>query len=565
MSSLKMISRASLCASALGAALLSIAAPAWAQDGPESRAPVGIEVQSLEALDPMEVGLPGAALSMTMWDGSNAASARAALASLPDAATGSYPAQALSELARSVLVSGGYPPSGARGDTALAVLRADRLVAASGVYDGFDLLERTPNLNRIPELARWHAELALAAMEFDRACYTANALLDGRDAPYWLRVRAVCLALEGQSSAAELTAELAGGVEADPLFDRLLFAFTLEQGLEGEPVEVRTGLDLALVNMLTTSDPSMVQAGEATPRWLAEHMSYRRLPNFLNSSDPAGDLQRAAELTGADREFALISVLSQGMDRELAARAMSELFNDAADAGDLASALRLYGSEVSSLPQTAVTLEDGVRFALAAMAYGDLATARSWRDALIDGPRQPIANTPASPTVEDDDANKLAQPMPAEPLGQPVMDEAWTPPSPAELVALDFALLLASGELNRPGAEAVYAALFDRFGGDVLPDLLALQRLGAPVPADLRLALLEREPALVPPTLLAMDEARVAGAQTEAMLFAISALQGADALNAAEIFPRVASFLAESSRDGAMLEVLLERHLVRAF
>lgn len=561
MSSLKMISRAKRMKRLLAGVFAATALQAGAL------AQSGIEVQSLDALDPMEVGLPGAAFSMNLWDGSNAQSAAAALGRLPDAGSGSYASQSLSELARAVLVSGGYPPAGGRGDADLALVRTDRLVAAGGVYDAFDLLERTPNLNAVPVLARWHADLALTVMEFDRACFMANALLDGRDEPYWLRVRAFCLALEGQSSAAELTAELASGIEADPQFDRMLFAYTLDQGLEGDPVEVRTGLDFALVRTLTNGDPAMTIAGEATPRWLADYLDYRRLPNFLNSTDPAGDLQRAGELTGADREFALISVLSQGMDREIAAQALSELLNDAAEAGDLITAMRLYGGEVATLPQTENTLEDGVRFALAAMLAGDLRTARAWRNGLIDGPRRAIDPFEVN-TVSEADKVEEASPTTAagaEPLAQPVMDTPWQPPAPADMAALDYALILASGDLTRPGAEAVYGAIEERFGAAMLPDLMALQRLGAPVPQGLRGALLDREPGLVPVEILAMEEAQVAGAQTEAVLLAAAALTRADDLNAVDIYPRVATLLGESDLGGAMLELLLERHVMRAF
>lgn len=546
-----MISRARQGLAALAA--LGLAAPALAQSG--------IEVQSLDALDPLEVGLPGAALPMTLWDGSTADTAGAALASLPGASDGAYDSPALRELARAVLVSGGYPPAGARGTEALAVARTDRLLAASGVMDAFDLLERTPNLNTTTQLSRQHAELAFAAGEFDRACYTTNALLEGRDTPYWLRARALCLAVDGQNAAAELTAELASGVAPDADFDRLLFALTLQQPLSGNPVRIETGLSYALSRLAPVEDAALVAPSGTAPAWLREFAAASPLPNFLYSSDPAADLERAATLDGVEREHLLISVLAQGEDRERAAAALSQLLDDAAAQDDLLAALQLYGAEVATLPQTAETLGDGVRFTLAAALAGDLRTARAWKNGLVDGPRAPVSVFEAALPAAGDDKPDAVPPL------EPVVSEqpAWVPPSAADLVALDYALLLASGRIDRNASVAVYAAIQERFGAAVTADLLALQRLGAEVPSGLRDGLAAREDAVVPAQLLAMEEAFLFGAEAEAILLAIAALQKADETNILDIYPRVATQLGEADLGEAMLGILLERHVERAF
>ena len=97
MSSWTIISRASLAAALLSGAALA--------QNP-------IEVERLDALDPLEVGLPGAALSNRLWDGTGAAMAQAVLTRLPGTDGDGYASEALAETARSVLVSGGRPPAG---------------------------------------------------------------------------------------------------------------------------------------------------------------------------------------------------------------------------------------------------------------------------------------------------------------------------------------------------------------------------------------------------------------------------------------------------------------------
>ena len=141
MSSWKTISRASLALALWGSA-------AFAQDG--------IEVERLDALDPMEVSLPQAGLDNRLWRGTGRDQAVAVLARLPGPDEGQYNSEVLAAAARSVLMSGGQPPAGGRGDADLARLRVERLLAAGGAGDAFDLLERTPGINRIPALSLIH-------------------------------------------------------------------------------------------------------------------------------------------------------------------------------------------------------------------------------------------------------------------------------------------------------------------------------------------------------------------------------------------------------------------------
>jgi hypothetical protein len=67
----------------------------------------------------------------------------------------------------------------------------------------------------------------------------------GRDTAYWLRVRAFCLAFDGNIPAGELTAELARSRSANDSFDALFDALTLDRGLPRNAAP-RSGLELAI-------------------------------------------------------------------------------------------------------------------------------------------------------------------------------------------------------------------------------------------------------------------------------------------------------------------------------
>ena len=514
-----------------------------------------IEVQSLDALDPLEVGLPDAAMGIGLWDGSDLDMAGRVLALLPAAAGPGYSSPAVAELARSVLSSGGYPPAGGRGDQALPVLRADRLLAAGGVFEAYDLLERTPNLNQNEPLSRLHAELAFATGNTRSACHTADALLRGREQAYWLRSRAFCLTLDGQDSAAELTAELARNTAEDDGFDTMLFAITLEGQPPAAMPVIDSGLKLAMAHRLG-GDAELTDLNVAgAPGWLQRFVNGRAAPAPVPASDPAPALAAALTLPGLERTAALEAVLVQGVDRQIAAAALSGLLDDAVSAHAFAAAGRAYGSEVHTLPITRDTLGDGYRFALAALLSGDVRTASRWRDALMDGP--PQAQPPA---MEFDESGKPLDPLADTPMQE--VPPAWVPPSPRRMVNLDLAIAIARDRLASDQTSALLAAHLESHGPAVLADMLAFNRLGAGEPSGLRAALLQRASASVGPEALAMEAAVRADARAEAAMLAISAL--ASAQPNAETLSRAVAVLNQLGLRRAALDLLLERLVARA-
>lgn len=542
MSSWKTISRASLLAALLGGTAL-------AQDP--------IEVERLDALDPLEVGLPGAAMSNRLWAGTDRAMAQAVLSRLPAAEGGGYTSETLAEIARSVLVSGGRPPAGGRGDAELAALRIDRLLAAAGADDTFDLLERTPGVNRTPALARWHAELAFATGNSERACRTADAMTQGREDAYWLRVRAYCLALDGRDGAAELTAELARSQEPDAGFEARLFAIMLDTPLDADAPAADNGLQWAMSRALHTPGEPAPAIDQTAPSWLRDVAHHGMERRSSSSEDPMAVFVAAGSMDGMERHHALEEVIAQGYDRELAGQALGLMLADTGGGARFVHVARHHGREIETVPITRVTLEHGYEIALAALLVGETGLAHEWRDALVNGPARPQPAPGLAPAGPDMDGKPSAVGEPA-PMSLPPQPE-WTPPSPRRMVALDMAIAIAGDDLRGGTYEAVQAAWFESHGPAVAADMLALTRLGAPTPEGLRPMLLAQEAAAAPAGLAAMDAAVRADARGEAALLAISVLADPAAAGNADATARAIAALDAAGLRRAALSVLLER------
>ncbi len=471
---------------ALAAVLLAGAPAALAQEG-ASRGP-GIEVRELGMVDPFQVGT-SQALSDQAWVSGDAATTRALLNALPAADSQGWQSGLASRLAARALLSAGPPPRGADNPFALAAIRADRALAAAGAREAFALLERTPRLSQSAALSRIHAEAAFALGETTAACRTADQLLQGRDQAYWLRARAVCSALGGNTAAAELTAELARSVEDAPAFDALLDAYTLNRDLPGD-ARPTTGIELALAHEVAPQ--ASLQVSEGAPLWLAEAAQSYGPPIDLPQL-PADALDVARGLEGTERNAALGALAGQDVDRGVAAEALALRLSEAAANDRFVEVARAYGNEVETLPITAETLAWGKGFVLAALLNGDLETARIWREALMDGPPRmrmddPFGGAAGGPGTGS--ASGAAGLVPPQNTGLPAYEPEWTRPPAETMVVLDYALAIAEDRLSGPGFEAILAARVETGTPSRLAEAAGLAALNVPVPASVRAALL---------------------------------------------------------------------------
>ena len=527
-----MISRTSLVA-------LAFASSASAQD---------IEVRQLGALDPLEVQIADTPLESDLWQGSSLATASAAISALPDLASDGYASPALAELAARVLLSGGEPPQGGRGNTALAALRADRALAAAGAPVTFALLERTPGLERRPTLAQIHAEVSFAMGRGDEGCRTANGLVDGRDAPYWLRARAFCHALDGQDAAAELSVDLARAASPDPTFDALLFAVTLEQPAPSG-VAIDSGLDWALVHVASSGGYPDVDLSGA-PRWLRDVAELTAPPAQL-PDEWAAALSTAQAYEGAEQLAAYDALITQGDDRLVAGLALGERLAMARSDGRFLEVARRYGREVNTIPVTEGTISFGTHFVMAALMADDIRTAQRWRRALDDGPPRPVSSPYGDPS-KPGDASGTGLP--------PVSDDRpeWQPPSPRILVALDTAMTVSEDRIRRESVEALLGARLES-GPSALAEVAALAALGAPAPLEYRTALLAAESGEANNYLAGMEAADFAGARAETLLFAIAALSDGPEAVSAQALMRVCAMLDRVGFRDMALKLVMER------
>lgn len=431
-----------------------------------------IAVQELGDIHPFEVD-SGGTFPQSVWSSGDPDSLRAVLAALPPASRG-WSSDAASRLAADVLLSGGPPPDLGSNRFTLSRVRINRALASGRPQPVLRLLERTPRINESADLSQYYAELAFALGQADDACLAADALLEGREEAYWLRARAACLAFAGNIAAAELTAELARAQTPDREFDQLIDAFTLGRELP-EGFAPQTGLQLALAEALAP-DQRLVPS-ERAPQWLVRAAARTGPPISLPQTLPEA-LEAAVMMTGEERKVALGALIQQDLDREIAAEALAIRLNDAAQAGEFVEVASAYGMEVPRLPVTGNTLAHGRIFVLAALAADDVVAAERWRQALEDGPPrvvpQPVEN-PALP-VDAEGPSSLATPPG---FAQSAEEADWTPPSQAVLQALDFAALVAEGQIDTD----VFSALLSERLDSVTPARVcqagALVALGA--------------------------------------------------------------------------------------
>jgi len=218
---------------------------------PPSAAPLpapanqGVQVVGLAAPDAFTTPGRDTGLPPTLWTGASVKTVRAVLPLV--AARPLTPAGA--QLARRVLATGAVGPEGARQDPGLAAARAEALLMQGDAKAAAAVLAHAPGADRNAELAQAVAEADLLAGDDAGACNTARALTDGRDEPYWLKLRTYCQVIAGQNAQAQLTFELANAQAKDPVFARLMGAKIAGAGNPGA-ASARNGLDVALSRSL---------------------------------------------------------------------------------------------------------------------------------------------------------------------------------------------------------------------------------------------------------------------------------------------------------------------------
>ncbi len=523
---------------ALPAALMLVG-PAAAQD---------IQVESLGPVDPFSIGVLAQSqggLPESLWNGTTGALAREAIARAP-ANSGS---PAVNTLIAKALLSGGEPPEGGDG-AVLAMQRMEALIAAGFAAEAATLSSRTPDISERGDLAEAQARGHLLSGDLPAACRTAEILREGRDAEFWLRLRAVCLASEGETARADLTAQLARQAGRNEQFERA-YALALlgeapDENVEtADPLVFATAVQVGAIiappanaprAMLVTplpgaapEDAALYQTdaariGLATPQEAAAAYEAVESPDV---DDELGWLDAALDAGPGVREAWLYQLaLEPAAAPEVRAQAIAASLESADGPAAFILAARTLAPALRLLPPDAGR-NDALLFAVASAGAGDAPLARRWRDLATQPPTVPVAQDSGAPV----------------PLG---VRPPWESPEPADLAAAD-ALIALWGESPEAGASRL-----DDEGDPRIRfiDAIVLDALGKSAEPELRLRLLrgeggegERADANV---LLAMEVAAESGALAETALLAAAAMGQGPATIAPADLSRVVRALDEA-------------------
>ena len=388
------------------AALLGMAVPATAQ----------IEVRPLATLDAFTTGAGGPGLGADLWQGASTPLVRQILPTL-----GTRPmSPAAMMLARHVLATGATAPDGAGTDYDLAAQRALALLALGDVRGVDAIVRAAPSLADSAPLAQAAAESALILRQDDRACAIAKGLSVGRDGVYWLKLRAYCQAMSGDADAAQTTLSLANDAAKDPVFRRLMAAKLQGAGAPGAP-SLRDGLDLALTRALGIDPaPALDSASPAVAAEIARDPNLspdtrlaaaaRAVRGALTLDDifdqgappgpptaepppPGGPDPRAVDTSvpsssvihdlaarpGVAAEAGLVSLALRQTDPALAFQAIETLLGRAKTPADFVTLSRLARPAIRALAKPDTPLSAPFILARAAVAAGDVDTAKALR------------------------------------------------------------------------------------------------------------------------------------------------------------------------------------------
>ena len=408
--------RAARASSALALSLTASAALAQAPAQPAGQ----VQSQNLRALDLWSAAGRDAGLPDTLWRHTSPELARAVLTVLPDRPL----SPAMAALARRVLATGANAPEGAGSDLALAALRVRALVALGDLSAAESILARTSGIETSEPMSREKAEVALLAGRDAEACETGRNLQEGRDGPWWLKLRAYCSFVDKQTAAAQVTVDLwRQGGGRGPAFERLMNA-AINGTPAGKPaldeplvfaLSHRLGLDLTAAvptapmpeTVALARDPNTPQAArlEAVARALrldavpvqAVRDAYVAAqgaptapppgagPGWAATPTPPPALATVAADPSAAGEAGLYVIAAQSHDLSEREQAISALLGRSKTNIDFLALSRLVAPAIADFMQAKPALRDPVLFATASAMAGDVRTASAIRVSIQQG------------------------------------------------------------------------------------------------------------------------------------------------------------------------------------
>lgn len=326
------------------ALVLSLAPSVW---GGAARAQDEVKVKTLAAPDYFSGAVADTGIPGDLWKDTAPGIMRDVLPKL----AGSKPlSPAFASLARRVLSTGANAPDGVGDEVEMGAARGLALIALGDAKGANAILDRATGGPGSSGLSMATAEAALIAGDDDKACQTEQALIVDRGAAYWLRLRAFCQLKAGQADAAQLTFQLAQQQTKDADYGRLMGA-----ALAGTPpgaANLKNGVNYALSRRLNLDVQSAAALATASPALKA-----------VAAPPPAPVADIGHDLTAA--EASDLAFLRQA--KTLAA---------------FVEAARATAPSIAALAKAGGPLQDPVLLARAAVAAGDVESARAIRSRL---------------------------------------------------------------------------------------------------------------------------------------------------------------------------------------
>ncbi|WP_411820691.1 hypothetical protein ABFZ85_05490 [Hyphococcus formosus] len=388
-------------------AVAQIAAP----DVVES-APIATDAFAIGGISPAEGALPS-----SLWDRSDPQTLEYLLGHLPARPVSPSIGQAM----RRTLLSSGTKPSGA--SPSLGGRKLLALTRAGFVTEARDIASLATSGRSDLTVAEADATINLLTNNLEAACRRGASLNGGREALFWVRLRAFCYARAGELDAFDLTMNLLrerGALKGDDetlllavagaepktmptVSTAIQYAAAKSAGLSldaGAVANAQGGV-LAAIADDTEADKSLRIAAleQLVAMGVADITQLKGLFNEMSFE--------VAEL-GAVMDIAQERPADAGIDamlyQSIGAMNAPEFIRDKAQRISFAlsradgfhraySLAHLYADEIASLEGVLVTPEEASRFAVARMAVGDSVGAGRWLTAMI-GTNESVAALP---------------------------------------------------------------------------------------------------------------------------------------------------------------------------
>lgn len=263
-----------------------------------------IQVDTLEALDTASVGVWEAAdappFPVDMWAGTGRPTLETLLPALPMQTASPI----MDALARRLLLSPARVPAGPAGGTRaesgdrrdLLQLRLERLAAGGELDDLLALSERVPAAAENEDIRRLRTDALLVLGDYEAACGMARNAIADSGAAHWLRIVAMCEALEGNRSSAMFRMSLLEEEgESGSAFSALVEALLAE--IEGRPQTPDEGM-LAGAQDLT---PTLFALARLTQAPIPADLALTADPLVLGALVEAPALSMDVRLEAAER------------------------------------------------------------------------------------------------------------------------------------------------------------------------------------------------------------------------------------------------------------------------